>query len=65
MPIDDSKRGTNNLSKVGDSELRHDTTHTRMIRQTLDPRDDVGDDASAGVRYTLFGVPGLNGLEIG
>lgn len=54
----------NNLPQAGEIELRHYPTHTGVIRQTLNARDDVGNDASADVRYTLFGVPSLNGLEI-
>ena len=47
------------------AELRHYAPDAGVIRQALDTPHDVGDEASADVRYTLFGVPDLNSPEIG
>ena len=65
MPVDYAKRGMDELPQVDSTELRHYAPHAGMICQTLDDRDDIGDEANTDVRYTLFGVTSLNRLESG
>jgi hypothetical protein len=63
-PIDNAKRGMDQLSKVVPSEFRNHTAHFRIISQYFDFADDFTDQTFADLRNLLLPVPFQYGFKI-
>lgn len=64
-PVNDTKRRIDDLPQIVLAEFRNDTPNVRIILQTFDACDDIGDNAGADIRCALLSIPGVNILKIG